>query len=676
LSAVSSTSSTTPIYVLADYGVQVDNNFYNISGAVGAPAFERFVTSNAGGTNFFGSQTVSEVVQLRATSSNDIRLDNRATTDSAAETDVVDYSATDAAVTVNLGVTTTDPVDGNWVYATASKATTIVTTDKISGAEGIIGSTGNDVITGNARSNLLVGGAGNDRLDGGAGNDVLIGGVGSGAGVTDVLIGGIGKDVLIDLDGATLRGSDTAKTQSAAGENDVFIVRTGATIENYHVARDGAGLAGRAFSSTNDTIVFNLSLVALTSSLGDLRSAIAATEMPLMGSQLQDVLENIRRDIDIRVVPITIAGDTTANDWVAIASYNGSWLSSDQTTVELARVVLKDMTTIPNGSVLTDVALPDFSVNSPQNLAYFEKIDSLVFNQVSDLLVEDEAINIGFVLEAVRAGTVREVAPGPSNVMFGDFNINERIFNPGAGDQKIFGSNKKDTYEFLVQDLKTNAGAPTTNAGNDRILDTGGDDAVAFSNITLSQIAALNFDAVRFGREAGNYTLQSNYSQTDGSITNSGSFTWLGHFREGFGMGLEQIKLGATTLEMADVRYEAGSKTPSQVASGGLDTIMVGGAGVSTAISKFVVEKNAGGVGTDNKQNLYLWDADASDVIDLKAFFANETLARNAVNDTTPATLSNTFTIDLNPTQDLVLNFMDMTLTQESLEMMIARAYS
>jgi hypothetical protein len=277
------------------------------------------------------------------------------------------------------------------------------------------------------------------------------------------------------------------------------------------------------------------------------------------------------------------------------------------------------------------------------------------------------------VLEAVRAGTVRDLTP-IGNVMFGDFNIQERIFNPGAGDQKIFGSNSKDTYEFVLQNLKTDTGAPTANAGNDRILDTGGDDSVAFSNIDLGQIAALNFEAVKFGREAGHYTLKSNYSQTDGTITNSGGFTWLGHFREGFGMGLEQIKLGTTTLEMADVRYEAGSKTPNQVASGGLDTIMVGGSGVIGAVSKFVVEKNAGGVGADLKQNLYLWDAEANDVIDLKAFFANATLATTAVQKL--ATPRSTFTIDLDATQDLVLNFMDTTLTQESLEMMIARAYS
>jgi hypothetical protein len=410
---------------------------------------------------------------------------------------------------------------------------------------------------------------------------------------------------------------------------------------------------------------------------------------------LQDALANIKRDIDIRVERITIAGDTTANDWVAIASYNGSWLSSDQTTaVELARVVLKDMTTLATGSVLTDVALPDF-LGIGDQYPQFEKIDSLVFNQVSDLLVEDEAINIGFVLEAVRAGTVRDLTP-IGNVMFGDFNINERIFNPGAGDQKIFGSNKKDTYEFLVQDLKTNAGAPTTNAGNDRILDTGGDDAVAFSNITLDQIAALNFEAVKFGREAGHYTLKSNYSQTDGTITNSGSFTWLGHFREGFDMGLEQIKLGTTTLEMADVLYTAGSKTPIQQAMEGFDTIMVGGAGKETDRNIFKLKgdgiANISTTPVLDGTDLYIWGIDqTNDVIDLKEYIsASSTAANNAdklldfktqmiskvtINDAGNSKFN--VNLDNDGAHELTIHFMGMgtPVSEVSLEEMIARAY-
>jgi hypothetical protein len=687
------------IEVFSDYGqIIVPAVSSNVSPTVySISEFDRFVIESAGGANFYGSQNLSEVVQLKVISSNEIRLDNRATTDLAAETDVVDYSATSAAVTVDLSVTT-----GSWNYATASKAGSN-TTDKISGAEGIIGSTGNDDITGDARSNLLVGGMGADKLVGGGGNDVLIGGdstknVSINGVITpvvdaDILIGGTGKDVLIDLDGGTLQGSTSAKAQDATnGDKDVFIVRTGATIENYHVARDGAGLAGRAFSSVNDTIVFNLSLHALTASLGDLATAMTGATK-LNAAELQVALAEIKGAIDIRVV--RVQGD--ADDWVAIASYNGSWLSASQTAeaiitgpVELARVVLKDMTTIATGSVLTDVALPDFSLTSPQNLAYFEKIDSHVFNQVSDLLVEDEAINIGFVLEAVREGTVREVSA--NGLMFGNNSFDERIFNPGAGDQKIFGSNKKDTYEFVVQDL-TIAGATTTNAGNDRIVDTGGLDTVAFSSIALDQIAALNFEAVKFGREAGNYTLKSNYSQTEGGVTNSGAFTWLGHFREGFDMGLEQIKLGDTILEMADVLYTAGSKTPIQQAMEGVDTIMVGGAGQSTDRNIFKLKADASASVLDGG-DLYIWGIDqTNDVIDLKDFISASSIATNnadklkdyktqIASKVDPSGVANKFSVSLDnneaDTNELTIHFMGMGATPVSegtLEEMIARAY-
>jgi len=158
------------------------------------------------------------------------------------------------------------------------------------------------------------------------------------------------------------------------------------------------------------------------------------------------------------------------------------------------------------------------------------------------------------------------------------------------------------------------------------------------------------------------------------------------------GMELEKITLGNTTLEMADVRYrydEEGNLlgwTPNQVASSGKDTIMVGGVGRSADASTFVVEKDANfetGIGADKTQHLYLWDADThsvtGDVIDLSDFFADATTARNAVQDSvspqTSTTLKNAFTIDLIGDKDLILHFMDTTLSQESLEMMIARAY-
>ena len=687
---LSALSSAKPIDVVAEQGQIIvqgassaDTKVYRIEN------FDEFIISNASGVNFRGTMAASEVVQLTApVSSNDIRLANRPQSDLSPETDIVDYSATSNAVDVNLGSTTNG---GNgWFYATATKgALGVGGEDKIAGAEGIFGSSASDTITGGLRDNLLAGGDGNDTLDGAAGNDILVGGAGTG----DILIGGTGKDILIDLDGATLTGSANKKGQGASGDQDVFVVgRTGSaisTINNFHVAKDGAGLAGRAATSANDTIVFNLSLGTLTANLHDLKTAVDVTKT-LSASQLQVELAKIKKEIDIRVEKTTIAGDNTADDWVVIASYAGEWLATGQgSSVELARVIVKDMnaTVIPANSDLEKVLLPDFSLEN----AVSEDIDQLVFSQVSDLLVKDDSINLAVALESVRQGTMRESKNG---LMFGNFSLDERIFNPGVGSEKIFGSNKKDTYEFLVQDLKSN-GSSTSDAGMDRILDTGGDDSVAFSNITRSQLNQLDFAAVKLGFETGHYSLSSNYSQSAGAITNQGGFSWTGHFRDGFDMELEQISLGDATLAMADVRYRYDEEgnilnwTPNQVALSGKDSIMVGGVGRSADASTFVVEKGVTfdtDIGADKTQHLYIWDVDANavtgDVIDLKAFFGTKELAKAAVQNSVETNSfatnikdSSSFKIDLDANNDLILNFMDINLTKESLDEMIVRAY-
>jgi hypothetical protein len=145
---------------------------------------------------------------------------------------------------------------------------------------------------------------------------------------------------------------------------------------------------------------------------------------------------------------------------------------------------------------------------------------------------------------------------------------------------------------------------------------------------------------------------------------------------------------------MADVRYTAGSKTPSQVASGGLDTIMVGGAGMSGAISTFVVDDggspaafNTGrNLGGDTKQHLFLWDAEVNDVIDLKDFITSQptaaVLAAAVVKDGSSVAGKQSFNINLDATADfeLMIHFMGTsmgTTVQESIvEAMITKAYA
>jgi len=100
--------------------------------------------------------------------------------------DGVDYSGSNAAVTVNL---TTGTGTGGHAQG-----------DTLSGIELVNGSTFGDTLSGSSSSDVIFGGAGNDIIYGGSGNDYLLGGDGNDtifaeAG-DDMLDGGAGDDIL------------------------------------------------------------------------------------------------------------------------------------------------------------------------------------------------------------------------------------------------------------------------------------------------------------------------------------------------------------------------------------------------------------------------------------------------------------------------------------------------
>jgi len=98
-----------------------------------------------------------------------------------AGTDVVDYSARVAALTIDLDGTADD---GNPAAGTGEKDN--VKNDN----EVILGGTANDIITGSTTNDELHGGAGADTLNGGSGNDTLIGNTGN-----DTMNGEAGDDI-------------------------------------------------------------------------------------------------------------------------------------------------------------------------------------------------------------------------------------------------------------------------------------------------------------------------------------------------------------------------------------------------------------------------------------------------------------------------------------------------
>jgi Ca2+-binding RTX toxin-like protein len=108
--------------------------------------------------------------------------------------DLLDFGATTVAVTVNLGLTTTQVVNANLS----------LTLNAVDTFEMLIGSTLNDTLTGNSVANVIFGGAGNDTIVGLAGRDVLFGGNGN-----DNLNGGDDEDIVIG--GLTTYYSESTK---------------------------------------------------------------------------------------------------------------------------------------------------------------------------------------------------------------------------------------------------------------------------------------------------------------------------------------------------------------------------------------------------------------------------------------------------------------------------------
>ena len=126
------------------------------------------------------------------------------TLDGGAGVDTVDYSASTAAVAIDL---TAGTAKGGFAL-----------NDTLSNIENLVGTAFNDTLTGNELANLFDGGEGNDTLQGWAGDDTLNGGAGN-----DRLYGGSGAD---QLDGG--EGADTADyTFSGAAVTVSLVTNTG-----------------------------------------------------------------------------------------------------------------------------------------------------------------------------------------------------------------------------------------------------------------------------------------------------------------------------------------------------------------------------------------------------------------------------------------------------------------
>jgi hypothetical protein len=675
---------------------------HNLSGSFETFAFvgskfDRYEI-DAASVHFEGIGGASDVVALYRVGGNTLNLGSGEIGES--ETDIVDYSNFSSGINVTLGL------GPQTTRVEASTNDTLF--DTVRGAEGVKGGQGSNKITGNIQDNLLIGGngTGKDELNGGAGNDILFGGssLSTSTATKDILIGGAGRDVLIDFDGAVMTGHGptageppgVASTTGNPGPKDSFVVRTGSTITDYVLANNNAGLAGRAVGNINDIITFNIGLAEL--------AVLVVAAAP--GTDTESVMNEIYANFTYSVTRVGIT-----NEWEIKAS--SFFMSETEQIITLSNLAdVRVAASVLDGASLTVVELnnQNYFDNALIGDIFSPNIDPFVLDSllpdIESSLNGEGSFNLSFALEATREGTVR--APKDGNLMFGDFAKDLRIFNPGYKSEVIFGSRRDDAYEFLVQDFDGGENQNNFFVGHDIIRDSGGDDNVVFSGVSLATIDTLTFEAVKIGREKGHYSLKTNYDQSENNIDNYGSFTWTGHFREGVDMQLETITLGTGNtkheLFLADNRYEYSSTgyllsaTPIQEAVEGRDTIMVEGVGRDGVSNRFKLTKNTSSSSTE-QTDLYIWGIDndidtngvitnsTNDLIDLSAFItkanatgaiADDKLVRQK-SDEFDNPIQGKFEVDLNNNDaayELTIHFMGSNVGQTTLEQMIMNAYT
>ena len=661
-------------------------------------------------TRFFGNND-SEYVVVGVGGGNELHAGNQPSGSSVRETDIVDYTrftisgASGPGVTIDLGnsaakfVDVTESIDSN----------TIRTIDKIAGFEGVVGSAGDDVISGSNTGNYLQGGAGDDILRGYSldnasdfggyysavngdllydegylldelefygGNqgrfeqayfadssDMLVGGAGM-----DTLYGGAGSDFLVDLDSAVMWGSNKEvesgelrdNNNSSLAERDAFMVRGSltetATIENFHLSKNGTGLAGRSYDS-HDSIIFSADIDKLirdaydttkggSTTLGDALFGEFLTDdvIPQLKAGMGDDLYHYVYDN----LTFTQTRVVSTNDMELTATFRDKTLS--EYTAKIGEVIIADLVTamgeqnpdtlrFKNQAEVVELAwLADVIANTPEKLN--PKMDLDMINRDGGLGWSFNDMEIAIALELLQAGTVRVANDyGVMASNFEDLSLPERIFNPGVANDTILGSAGKDVYDFIVQDFDVTKTDKDFDAGDDTIFDIGGNnDILAFSEATINE---LTFSAVQVGRESGRNSLRVDYRQTLdpdnanlSSITNRGEITLKGHFREGGRQATEFVEVSAgpdsppgrvETYAMARTEYQYDRKgyviagSEKLVANDTFNAIMVGR---TDGADEFVFKASTGGSTQTHQQKASIAGYSNGDKIDISAYVA------------------------------------------------------
>jgi Ca2+-binding RTX toxin-like protein len=386
--------------------------------------------------------------------------------------ETISFAGTSAGVSLDLGLTTLQTVNGSLAITLASAT----------GFDNIIGGNGDDVFTGNSARNSLTGHAGNDTLNGAAGNDTyvfdadLVSGTDT---ITEPVAGGIDTlSFTLTTFSAVTVNLGTTSTQ-VVNANLSLILQSDSSIENITAGTIGSTLIGNGLANR---LVGGMGHDRLEGGVGHDTLAGNAGNDTLIGGEHNDSLFGAAGN-DLQVGG---AGDDTYAFDLDLTIGDDSIDESGGGTDTL------DFTTSTTLGATVDLSQPTSQPVAPGS--------SLTLGS-------------GTTVENVRAGSVSSLITGNSLANritggIGDDTLNggdgDDVLMGAAGNDSLSGGNGKDSLSGDAGNDTLDGGRDddvylfdfdaATGIGADVIADAGGVDTLDFTLTTTQGITLLDLD--------------------------------------------------------------------------------------------------------------------------------------------------------------------------------------
>ncbi|MDB5406516.1 MAG: Hemolysin-type calcium-binding protein [Rhodospirillales bacterium] len=411
--------------------------FGNVTGPANPPTGQ-VVTGGPGNDTLHGTAGNDTLLGLDG---NDVLVGSPGadTLDGGPGLDIVDYSASPASVTVDLGAGTASGGDAQG--------------DTLIGIDDVRGSAFADVITGDGGANLLEGGGGDDTLHGGGGDDILIAGERGNGEITDPGSHFTGGELFpVNMGGHVLLDGGTGNDTLIGGANTTFYIHNGNgddIILNYvaggTVDIDGYAIGDKATLMSHATYANYTATIDLGN--GETLTFERGPHPPQMDSSYLDSVNFIFTNVQPTPSPSPGPSSSAAGPLPTSTPTEQRSYVAASNGVATGSAGADDIFASANGQTLTGNGGDDiFHTGTYSNLTISEATagTSVVSTYAASFVLPDPVDNLS------AAGTYGHALTGNAGANVVTGNSGNDTLDGAGGNDLLIGNGGSDTYKFAV----------------------------------------------------------------------------------------------------------------------------------------------------------------------------------------------------------------------------------